>query len=419
MQYGRRVVVTGMGVICPIGNNVEEVWTNARNGVNGIDYLQRWQPDDIFTKFAGEVKNFDGEEYFGKREERRLDRVTQLALVATQQAWEDAGIDIEAEDKFRIGTIMGTGIGGLQSLVEGTKAFLTRGEKGVRPQLVPMMLPDAPSAAISMRYQLRGLNMALSTACATGNNAIGEAASMIARGAVDVMVAGGCEGGIVDLALAGFNNMTALSKRNDDPATASRPFDKDRDGFVIGEGAATLVLEERERAIARGATIYAELLGYGNTSDAYHVTAPMESGEGAVRAMELALEDAGLTIDDIDYVNAHGTSTPMNDKSETNALKKLFGEKAYDVPTSSIKSMTGHLLGAAGAVEAVVSIMAIRDNYAPPTINQFTQDPECDLDYIPNVGRELTIKRVMSNSFGFGGHNAVLVFGEHEANGHK
>lgn len=414
MQYGRRVVVTGMGIICPIGNNVNEAWTNARNGVNGIDYLQRWSPDEIFTQFAGEVKNFDGAEYFGRREERRLDRVTQLALVATEEAWQSSGLDIEKEDNWRIGTIMGTGIGGLQSLVEGTKAFLTRGEKGVRPQLVPMMLPDAPSAAISMRYSLRGINMALSTACATGNNAIGEAASMIARGAADVMVAGGCEGGNVDLALAGFNNMTALSKRNDDPKTASRPFDKDRDGFVIGEGAATLILEERERAIARGATIYGEIIGYGNTSDAYHVTAPMETGEGAVRAMELALEDGGLTIDDIDYVNAHGTSTPLNDKSETNALKKLFGEKAYDKPTSSIKSMTGHLLGAAGAVEAVISLMAIRENYAPPTINQFTQDPECDLDYIPNVGRDLEMRYVMSNSFGFGGHNAVLVFGEHE-----
>lgn len=419
MQYGRRVVVTGMGVICPIGNNVNEVWTNAKNGVNGIEVIQRSNTDEIFTQFGGEVKNFDAAEYFGKREERRLDRVTQLALVATQEAWEDAGIDIEKEDKFRIGTIMGTGIGGLETLVEGTRAFLTRGQKGVRPQLVPMMLPDAPSAAISMRYQLRGLNMALSTACATGNNAIGEAASMIARGSVDVMVAGGCEGSIVDLALAGFNNMTALSKRNDDPATASRPFDKDRDGFVMGEGAATLVLEERERAIARGATIYAELVGYGNTSDAYHVTAPMETGEGAIRAMELALEDSGLTHDDIDYVNAHGTSTPMNDKSETNALKGFFGEKAYDIPTSSIKSMTGHLLGAAGAVEAVISIMAIRENYAPPTINQFTTDPECDLDYIPNVGRELPIQYVMSNSFGFGGHNAVLILGEHETNGHK
>lgn len=418
MQYGRRVVVTGMGIICPIGHSVEEAWTNARNGVNGIDFIQRWDTDDLTVKFGGEVRNFDPGEIFGKRDARRMDRVTQLAMFATQQALDDAELDLSSMNPYDIGVLIGSGIGGIETLLEGTIGFVTRGERGVGPLVVPMMLPDAPSARVSMEYSLRGPNMAVSTACATGNNAIGEASAMISRGAADVMVAGGTEAGIVNMALAGFNNMTAISRRNDDPKTASRPFDKDRDGFVIGEGAAVLILEEREHALARGTKIYAEILGYGTTADAYHVTAPMENGDGAVKAMERALKDAGLTYEDIDYLNAHGTSTQLNDASETRAMKTVFGERAYDIPVSSTKSMTGHLLGAAGAVEAVFSIKAIQDNYAPPTINQFTPDPDCDLDYVPNVGREVEIHNAMSNSFGFGGHNAVLVFGEHSENGH-
>jgi 3-oxoacyl-[acyl-carrier-protein] synthase II len=419
VQYGRRVVITGLGITCPIGNSLQEAWQNAKNGVSGIDYIQRWDTGKITVKFGGEVKNFDPAEIFGKRDERRLDRVTQLALYAADQAWADAGIDLTTMDEYDVGVIMGTGIGGIKSLLDGMEAFIDRGEKGVRPQLVPMMLPDAASAAVSLRYGLRGPNMAVSTACATGNNAIGEAASMIARGVAEVMVAGGCEAGLVDLALAGFSNMTALSQRNDDPKTASRPFDRDRDGFVVGEGAATLILEERERATARGAKIYAEIVGYGNTSDAFHVTAPMENGAGARRAMERALKDANLTIHDIDYLNAHGTSTQLNDSSETRAIKDLFGERAYEVPISSTKSMTGHLLGAAGAVEAIFSIMAIQDNFVPPTINQFNPDPDCDLDYVPNVGRPHNIQYVMSNSFGFGGHNAVIILSKHSDNGHS
>ncbi len=418
MQYGRRVVVTGMGIICPIGNSVEEAWTNAKNGVNGVDFIERWDTDGLTVKFGGEVRNFDPGEIFGKRDARRMDRVTQLAMFATQQALDDAELDLSSMDPYDIGVLIGSGIGGIETLLEGTIGFVKRGERGVGPLVVPMMLPDAPSARVSMEYSLRGPNMAVSTACATGNNAIGEATAMISRGAADVMVAGGTEAGIVNMALAGFNNMTAISRRNDDPKTASRPFDKDRDGFVIGEGSAVLILEEREHALARGAKIYAEIMGYGTTADAYHVTAPMENGDGAVKAMERALKDAGLTFEDIDYLNAHGTSTQLNDASETRAVKTVFGERAYDIPVSSTKSMTGHLLGAAGAVEAVFSIMALQDNYAPPTINQITPDPECDLDYVPNEGRAVEIHNVMSNSFGFGGHNAVLIFGEHSENGH-
>lgn len=419
MQYGRRVVVTGMGIICPIGHSVEVAWSNARNGVNGIDFIQRWDTDGLTVKFGGEVRDFDPSEVFGRRDARRMDRVTQLAMYATQQALDDAELDLSSMDPYDIGVLIGSGIGGIETLLEGTIGFLNRGERGVSPLVVPMMLPDAPSGRVSIEYNLRGPNMAVSTACATGNNAIGEAANMISRGAAEVMVAGGTEAGIVNMALAGFNNMTAISRRNDDPSTASRPFDKDRDGFVVGEGSAVLILEERDHALARGATIHAEIMGYGTTADAYHVTAPMENGGGAVKAMERALKDAGLTFKDIDYLNAHGTSTQLNDTSETRAIKTVFGESAYDVPISSTKSMTGHLLGAAGAVEAVFSIKAIQDNFAPPTINQITPDPECDLDYVPNEGRGVQIRNAMSNSFGFGGHNAVLIVGEHSDNGHS
>jgi 3-oxoacyl-[acyl-carrier-protein] synthase II len=417
VQYGRRVVVTGMGIICPIGHSVEEAWANAKKGVNGSDFIERWDPKDLTVQFGGEVRNFDPVEIFGRRDARRMDRVTQLAMYATKQALDDAELDLSTMDPYDIGVLIGSGIGGIESLLDGTIGFLNRGERGVSPLVVPMMLPDAASGRVSIEYNLRGPNMAVSTACATGNNAIGEAANMIARGAADVMVAGGTEAGIVNMALAGFNNMTAISRRNDDPSTASRPFDKDRDGFVVGEGSAVLILEELEHALARGATIHAEIKGYGTTADAYHVTAPIENGDGAVKAMQRALKDAGLTFEDIDYLNAHGTSTQLNDASETRAIKTVFGERAYDVPVSSTKSMTGHLLGAAGAVEAVFSIKAMHDNFAPPTINQITPDPDCDLDNVPNEGREVEIENVMSNSFGFGGHNAVLVMGKHSENG--
>ncbi|MCQ3929234.1 MAG: beta-ketoacyl-[acyl-carrier-protein] synthase II [Chloroflexi bacterium] len=417
MVKGRRVVVTGMGIICPIGNSVEESWESAKNGKSGITHISQWDASNIGVKIGGEIKNFDPVEYFGKREIRRMDRTTQLAMYASKQALDSSGLVVTDENRYDVGCIVGCGIGGIHSISEGVLAFAERGQRGVSPLLVPIMLPDSPAGRVSIEWGLRGPNMAISTACATGNNAIGEAAAMIARGAADVMLAGSTEAGLMDLAVASFDNMGAISRRNDDPATASRPFDKDRDGFVVAEGSAMLVLEELEHALARGATILAELVGYAATADAFHVTAPLENGEGAVMAMKRALKDANLTIDDIDYLNAHGTSTPLNDASETRALKTVFGERAYDLAISSTKSVTGHLMGAAGAVEAVLSVKSLLENFVPPTINQFTPDPGCDLNYTPNVGKAHQIDYVMSNSFGFGGHNAVLIFGRYNGNG--
>ncbi len=410
---GRRVVVTGMGIICPIGNSVEESWDSAKNGKSGITRITQWDASNLGVKIGGEIKNFDPVEYFGRREVRRMDRTTQLAMYASKQALESSGLVVTEDNRYDVGCIVGSGIGGIRSITEGVLGYVEKGQRGVSPLLVPIMLPDSPAGRVSIEWGLRGPNMAVSTACATGNNAIGEASAMIARGAANVMLAGSTEAGLVDLAVASFDNMGAISRRNDDPQTASRPFDKDRDGFVVAEGAAMLVLEELEFAQARGATILAELVGYAATADAYHVTAPLENGEGAVMAMKRALKDANLTIDDIDYLNAHGTSTPLNDASETRALKTVFGERAYDVTISSTKSVTGHLMGAAGAVEAVISVKALLENFVPPTINHFTPDPDCDLNYTPNVGKAHQIDYVMSNSFGFGGHNAVLIFGRY------
>jgi 3-oxoacyl-[acyl-carrier-protein] synthase II len=414
----RRVVVTGMGIICPTGNNVEEAWRNAADGKTGIGPIQRFDTSHLENHFGGEVKNFDPEEFLGRREARRTDRVTQLGLVAAKEAIEDAGLQITEENRYDVGCVMGSGIGGIGSIFESIKSFLERGARAVSPLMIPMMLPDSACARVSMTYGLRGPNFAISTACATGNNSIGEATEIIRRGDAKAFLAGSSEAGLVDVAIASFNNMTAISRRNDAPEKASRPFDIDRDGFVVAEGAALLMVEELEHAKARGAKIYAEILGYGHTSDAYHVTAPLETGEGAAKAIEMALEDAGLKPEDIDYINAHGTSTPLNDVSETVAIKRALGEVAYEIPISSTKSVTGHLMGAAGSVEAVFSIMAIRNKWIPPTVNLDNQDPACDLNYTPNVGVSREIKYVMSNSFGFGGHNAVLIFGEYTANGH-
>ena len=414
----RRVVVTGMGVICPTGNSVEEAWRNAANGVTGIRVIERFDTTDLEQHFGGEVRNFDPEEFLGRREARRTDRVTQLALYSARFCIEDAGLEITDENRYDIGVICGSGIGGIESIVESVKQFLNKGPKAVSPLLIPMMLPDAPSGKITMQYGMRGPNFAISTACATGNNCIGEASEIIRRGNAEAMLAGSAEAGLSAIAMASFNNMTAISRRNEAPEKASRPFDVDRDGFVVAEGSALLMLEELEHAKERGAKIYAEILGYGHTSDAYHVTAPLETGEGAAKAIQLALEDAELTAADIDYINAHGTSTPLNDKSETIAIKLALGETAYEIPISSTKSVTGHLMGAAGAVEAVFSIMAMHENFVPPTINLDNPDPECDLNYTPHVGVSRPIDVVMSNSFGFGGHNAVLIFGKYHENGH-
>ena len=342
----RRVVITGMGMVCPVGNSVEESWQNAANGVGGIGTIQRVNTDALEVHIGGEVKNFDAKSLFGHREARRMDRVTQLAMAAAQQAMTDSRLNLAHEDPWEVGCLIGSGIGGIESLIDQTLASFQRGPRVVSPLLIPMMLSDTPGTRVALEFGLRGINMGISTACATGNNAIGEATEMVRRGAADVMITGSAEAGIIELALSAFNNMTTLSRRNDSPETASRPFDKDRDGFVMGEGAGVLVIEELEHAKKRGATIYAEMLGYGCTDDAYHITAPMENGAGAAKAMEKAMRNADIGIEQIDYINAHGTSTSLNDSSETKAIKSVFGERAYDVPLSSTKSVTGHMLGA-------------------------------------------------------------------------
>jgi len=413
----RRVVVTGMGILCPTGNTLDEAWRNVAAGKPGIDVLRRFDPSGLEVRFGGEVKGFDPKALFGHREARRMDRVTQLGMAATAAALADSKLDMAKEDPYEVGCLVGSGVGGIETVLEQAHIGYTKGYRAVSPLLVPMMLTDSPTGRIAIEYNLRGPNMSISTACATGNNAIGEAAEMIRRGAADVMITGSTEAGIVPLAVAGFANMGALSRRNDDPATASRPFDKDRDGFVMAEGAGILVIEALEHAVARGARIYAEILGYATTDDAYHVTAPMESGEGAQRAMIKALKDAGITPTQVDYINAHGTSTPLNDAAETRALKAVFGDHAYTVKISSTKGATGHLLGAAGSIEAIFSIMSIVDQFVPPTANLTTPDPECDLNYTPGVGIAHPVQIVMSNSFGFGGHNAVLVIGKYTPDG--
>ena len=413
----RRTVVTGMGIICPTGNSVEEAWKNAAAGKTGIGNITRFDTSRLENHFAGEVRNFDPEKELGRREARRTDRVTQLGLYAARQAMADSGLEVTPENHYEIGCIVGSGIGGIETVFNGFKAFIDRGAKAVSPLLVPMMLPDSPSSKISMEYNLRGPNFAISTACATGNNCIGEAVEIIRRGDAKAILAGSTEAALFEVTIASFNNMTAISRRNDAPERASRPFDIDRDGFVVAEGAAMILIEELEHALARGAKIYAEIIGYGHTSDAYHVTAPREDGEGAAKAISLALEDASITAQDIDYINAHGTSTPLNDKSETLAIKQALGEQAYEIPISSTKSVTGHLMGAAGAVEAVFTIQAIQESFIPPTVNLDNPDPECDLNYTPHVGVQHNIDIAMSNSFGFGGHNAVLIFSKYRDNG--
>jgi len=414
----KRVVVTGMGIICPVGNSVEEAWDNAARGITGIGPITRFDPSGLENRFGGEVKNFDAEAIFGKRDARRMDRFTQLAVYSTQQALESAQFEINDSNRYDVAVVMGTGIGGIATLVTSVQKFYATGAHSVSPLMVPMMLPDSASGKISMMFGVRGPNYSISTACATGNNCIGEAAEIIRRGQAKVAIAGSSEAALEPVTIAGFNNMHAISRRNDEPERASRPFDADRDGFVVSEGAAVLILEDYEHALARGAHILAEILGYGHTSDAHHVTAPMESGESAAEAMQRALHDAELTIHDIDYINAHGTSTPLNDRSETFAIKRAFGEHAYEIPISSTKSVTGHLMGSAGSVEAVLTIQAMRNSFIPPTVNYETPDPDCDLNYTPNIGVAHDINIAMSNSFGFGGHNAVLILGKYRHNGH-
>ena len=410
----RRVVVTGMGCISPVGNNVKETWDSILAGKSGAGMITHFDASKHKTRFAAEVKGFDPVVLFGQREARKMDRFTQFATSVAVEALEQSGLKIDEANRDRVGVMIGTGIGGIGSLLEQVEVMRERGPDRVSPFLVPMMISDSAAGMLAIRFGARGPNMAIATACASGNNAIGEALEIIRRGAADAMMAGGSEAALVPVAMAGMNVMTALSTRNDDPQTASRPFDKDRDGFLMGEGAGMLILESLEHAQARGANILCELTGYGTTDDAHHISAPAENGAGAAIAMKLALENANLDLGAVGYINAHGTSTPLNDKSETAAIKTVFGEQAYNVPISSTKSMTGHLLGASGAIEAVFCILAIREEILPATINYHTTDPECDLDYVPNQPRKASPKHVMSNSFGFGGHNATLIFSRFE-----
>jgi 3-oxoacyl-[acyl-carrier-protein] synthase II len=403
-----------MGCISPVGNNVKETWDSILTGKSGAAMITHFDASKHKTRFAAEVKGFDPVVLFSAREARKMDRFTQFAVAVAMEALEQSGLRIEESNRDRVGVVIGTGIGGIGTLLEQVEVMRERGPERVSPFLVPMMISDSAPGMLAIRFGARGPNMALATACASGNNAIGEALEMIRRGAADVMIAGASEAALVPVAMAGMNVMTALSTRNDDPQTASRPFDRDRDGFLMGEGAGMLIMESLEQAQARGAEILCEVTGYGTTDDAHHISAPAENGAGAAIAMQLALQNANLDVTEIGYINAHGTSTPLNDKSETAAIKTVFGEHAYNVPVSSTKSMTGHLLGASGALEAVFCILAIRDEVLPPTINYRTPDPECDLDYVPNQPRKASPRHVMSNSFGFGGHNATLVFSRFE-----
>lgn len=410
----KRVVVTGLGCISPLGNNMPDTWDAIVAGKSGAGPITLFDATAHKTRFACEVKGFDPAALFGSREARRMDRFCQFAVAAAQEAIQHASLTVTEENRDRIGVLVGTGIGGIGTLLEQVEVMRAKGPERVSPFLIPMMIADNAAGTIAIRMGMRGPNAAFVTACATGSNAVGEAAEMIRRGAADVMLAGGAEASIVAVAMAGLNVMTALSTRNEDPQAASRPFDRDRDGFVMGEGAAILVLESLEYALARGANILCEVAGYGTTDDAYHISAPAENGAGAALCMKLALEDAGLRPFEIDYINAHGTSTPLNDKSETAAIKSVFGEHAYRVAISSTKSMTGHLLGASGAVEAALCAEVFRHGILPATINYVTPDPECDLDYVPNTPRQASPRHIMSNSFGFGGHNATLIFSRYE-----
>ncbi len=404
-----RVVITGLGCISPVGNDVETAWRNIIAGKSGAGPITHFNTDDFKVRIAAEVKGFDGGTQFGVKEARRMDRYTQFALAAANQAQKDAGLEIHHGNRDQIGVVVGTGIGGMNTLSEQVDVYNSRGAARVSPFLVPMMIPDTGAATISIQLGLRGPSMAIVTACATGTNAVGEAAEMIGRGKVEVVFAGGSEAAIVPIAIAGLANMTALSTRNDEPERASRPFDKDRDGFVMGEGAAILILESYRHAVERNAEILAEVVGYGSNSDAFHISAPAPDGEGAVLCMRQALESAGLGTDDIDYINAHGTSTPLNDASETTAIKRTFGERAYKIPISSTKSMTGHLMGSSGALEALFCVKILKTGMIPPTINYEVPDDVCDLDYVPNEARQADMEYVMSNSFGFGGHNATII----------
>ncbi len=412
----RRVVVTGIGAITPLGHNVKETWEGLISGKSGIDVIKRFDPYsyNLPVVIAGEVKDFDPKKYLNPKDAKRMSDFVKFAMVAAKEAVADSGLELDKIDLTKAGVIVGTGIGGLRDIEEQQTLLLQKGARRVSPFFIPSGISNMASGYISIEFGFKGPNSCVVTACATGTHSIGDAFKIIQRGDADIMIAGGTESAITPLGIAGFANMKALSTRNDEPQKASRPFDAERDGFVMGEGAGILVLEELEHAKKRGAKIYAEVVGYGMTGDAYHITAPCEDGDGAIRVMEMALNDARINPDEVDYINAHGTSTPLNDKVETLAIKKVFKDHAYKLKVSSIKSMIGHLLGAAGAVEAVATVKTIETGIIPPTINYEHPDPECDLDYTPNKAVEYPVKVAISNSFGFGGTNACLAFKAYE-----
>jgi 3-oxoacyl-[acyl-carrier-protein] synthase II len=406
----RRVVVTGLGIVCPVGNSVKEAWANIQAGTSGITRITRFDASPYASQIAGEVKNFDVATVLSPKEARRVDIFIHYGVAAAAEAIRDAGLAANPKNAERIGVNVGSGMGGLPLIEETHRAMIEGGARKISPFFIPGAIINMVSGNLSIMYGYKGPCLAMVTACTTANHCLGDSARLIGYGDADIMIAGGSEAALCSLGVAGFAAARALSTRNDDPATASRPWDKDRDGFVLGEGAGVLVLEELEHARARGARIYCELAGYGMSADAHHITAPCEDGEGAARGMQNAMRDAGINPQQVDYINAHGTSTPLGDLAETIAVKRSFGEHAKRVAISSTKSATGHLLGAAGGVEAVFSVLALRDQVAPPTINLFNQDPECDLDYVPNTARSMKIKVAMSNSFGFGGTNGTLIF---------
>jgi 3-oxoacyl-[acyl-carrier-protein] synthase II len=408
-KHDNRVVITGVGALCPLGLTFAETWKNLLAGKSGIDYITLFDPKDMETKFAGEVKGFDPANYISKKEARRMDRFAQLSVAAGQQAIANAGLEISEMNTHQIAIVVGSGIGGLGTLYEQTKILVEQGPSRVSPFLVPMMIADMAGAQISIQLGIKGLNLCTTSACSSSSDAVGVAYEMVKRGDAQIAITGGAEAIINPLGITSFNAIRALSTRNDAPQLASRPFDAQRDGFVIGEGSCILVLETLANAKERKANIIAELMAYGATADAFHITEPASDGNGAIRAMKLAISNAGLTINDIDYINAHGTSTQLNDKTETIAIKSLFGERARQIPISSTKSMTGHMIGATGALEAAICAMVIQNGIIPPTINQINPDPNCDLDYVPNVARKANVTTTLSNSFGFGGHNSVLI----------
>lgn len=414
----RRVVITGLGAVTPLGVGVTPTWEAALAGKSGIGPITRFDLTDFSSRIAAEVKGFDAEKFIDRKEIRRMDPFLHYAMAAAHMAMEDSGLVIGPELAPRAGVYMGSGLGGLSTLERYHKAYLVEGgPKRISPFFIPMLISNLAPGNIAMKYGAKGPNILTSTACAASSHAVGEAMHAIRGGVCDVVIAGGAEATVTPLGVGGFCAMKALSTRNDDPAAASRPFDADRDGFVVGEGSAILVLEELEFAMRRGAKVYAEILGYGASADAHHITAPAPGGEGAARAMAAAIADGGIRAGEIDYINAHGTSTPLNDLYETMAIKAVFGDRAKSIPVSSTKSMTGHLLGASGAIEAMFCALTIRDGVLPPTINYTTPDPECDLDYVPNVKREHPVRYALSNSFGFGGTNSVLLFGRYGESG--